>query len=155
MTLVLDAAPLVAAADRRDPLKPHIESLLRNEPGQLVIPAPVTAEVDYLLGQRLGRAARLAFLEDLAAGRLVVACLDATDHGTVAGLEKQYTDLDVGLSDLSMVVIAGRYGTSRLVTFDERHFRSLRTLDGGWFTLLPVDDAEGRESRTHRRRKQT
>ncbi len=139
MTLVLDAAPLVAVADRRDPLRPRIEALLRNEPGELVIAAPVTAEVDYLLGQRLGRSARLAFLDDLAAGRFTVACLDTGDHAVVADLEKQYSDLDVGLADLSTVILAGRYGTSRVVTFDERHFRALRTIDGSQFTVLPAD----------------
>lgn len=141
MTVVLDAAPLLALADRRDPMGPRIEALLREEPGELLIPAPVTAEVDYLLGRRLGRVARLAFLDDLAAGRFTVACLDANDHGVVAGLERRYADLDVGLADLSVVVVAARSGTRRLVTFDERHFRALRPLNGGCFTLLPSDAA--------------
>ena len=61
MTLILDAAPLVALADRRDSLGPQIEMLLRQEPGELVVPAPVTAEVDYLLG-RLARADARAHL---------------------------------------------------------------------------------------------
>ena len=139
MTVILDAAPLVAVADRRDRLRPAIEALLRDEPGDLVIPAPVTAEVDYLLGRRLGRCSRLAFLDDLAAGRFTVAHMDANDHRVVADLERRYEDLDVGLSDLSVVVAARQYGTRRLLTFDERHFRALRSLYGDRFTLLPAD----------------
>ncbi|MHB8288963.1 MAG: type II toxin-antitoxin system VapC family toxin [Acidimicrobiales bacterium] len=139
MTVILDAAPLVAVADRRDRLRPAIEALLRDEPGDLVIPAPVTAEVDYLLGRRLGRCSRLAFHDDLAAGRFTVAHMDANDHRVVADLERRYEDLDVGLSDLSVVVAARQYGTRRLLTFDEHHFRALRSLDGGRFTLLPAD----------------
>ena len=77
MTLILDAAPLVALADRRDPIGQQIETVLQQESGELVVPAPVTAEVDYLLGRRLGRRARVAFLEDLAAGRFTVGCLEA------------------------------------------------------------------------------
>jgi predicted nucleic acid-binding protein len=141
VTLVIDAGPLVAAADQDDPIKPRIEALLRSEPGDLIIAAPVTAEIDYLLGQRLGRVARLAFLEDLAAGRFTVACLEPADQAMVVELEKQYADQDVGLADLSTVVVAGRYATSRILTFDERHFRSLRPIDGGHFTLLPIDSA--------------
>ena len=137
--MIVDSAPLVAVADRRDPMRPRIEALLNEEPGDLVIPAPITAEVDYLLGQRLGRSARLAFLDDIAAGRFTIAALDATDHGTVLDLERRYEDLDAGLADLSAVVMAERYGTSRVLTFDERHFRALRPLRGGHFTLLPVD----------------
>jgi predicted nucleic acid-binding protein len=140
MTLVLDAAPLVALADRSDRMQERVEAVLRDEPGDLVIPAPVSAEVDYLLGHRLGRPARLAFLDDLAAGRFTVACLDADDYAVIAGLERTYDDLDVGLSDLSLVVLASRFRTKRLLTFDERHFRELRSLGGEPFTLLPVDD---------------
>lgn len=139
MTLVVDTGPLIALADRLDPLKPRVEAVLQDEDGELVIPAPITAEVDYLLGKRLGRKARLAFLDDLAAGRFLVAGLDESDHARVAALERRYDDLDAGLADLSAVVVAARYETIRLLTFDERHFRSLRALDGRNFTLLPAD----------------
>jgi predicted nucleic acid-binding protein len=140
LTVVIDAAPLVAVADRRDRLREAVESVLREEPGELVIPAPVTAEVDYLLGRRLGRAARLGFIEDLAAGRFAVACFEADDYRVVAELERRYENLDAGLADLSVVVSAERHHTRRLLTFDERHFRTLRPLSGGRFTLLPVDE---------------
>ena len=141
MTLILDAAPLVALADRRDPIGQRIETVLQQESGELVVPAPVTAEVDYLLGRRLGRRARVAFLEDLAAGRFTVGCLEPDDHGVVVDLERRYADMDVGLADLSVVVLAQRWSTRRLLTFDDRHFRTLRPLGGGLFTLLPVDES--------------
>ena len=144
MTLVLDAAPLVAVADRRDRLAPTIEAILRSESGELVIPLPVAAEVDYLLGRRLGRRSRLAFLDDLAAGRFRLEPLDAGDLQTVANLERVYDDLDFGLADLSVVVAAARHATRRILTLDERHFRALRNLDGRPFVLLPADiDADG------------
>jgi predicted nucleic acid-binding protein len=141
VTLILDAAPLVALADRQDALGPQIETLLQQESGELVVPAPVTAEVDYLLGRRLGRRARLAFLDDLAAGRFIVGCLEDDDHGIVLDLERRYADLDVGLADLSVVVLAERWSTRRLLTFDDRRFRALRPLEGGQFTLLPIDES--------------
>jgi predicted nucleic acid-binding protein len=139
VTLIVDAAPLVALADRRDPIGPQIATLLQGEPGELVVPAPVTAEVDYVLGRRLGRRARVAFIDDLAAGRFAVGCLEDDDHAVVADLERRYADLDVGLADLSVVVLAKRWDTRRLLTFDDRHFRALRPLTGGRFTLLPAD----------------
>jgi predicted nucleic acid-binding protein len=139
VTLVLDAAPLVALADPADPWQSRVEAVLREEPGDLVIPAPVSAEIDYLLGSRRGRRARLAFLDDVAEGRFTVACLDPHDYGLVVGLERKYDDLDVGLADLSIVLLAARLGTRRVLTFDERHFRALRTMKGAHFTLLPMD----------------
>ena len=59
-------------------------------------------------------------------------------YGVVVHLERRYADLDVGLADLSVVVLAERWGTRRPLTLDD-HFRALRPLAGGQFTLLPFD----------------
>ena len=139
MTLVLDAAPLVALADAKEP---QLEALLRirdEEEGQLVLPAPVAAEVDYLLGVRFGEAARRAFLSDLAARRYHVACLEPDDYRAVSELDIRYSDLGLGLADCSIAVLAERYETRRLLSFDERHFRTVAPLQGGSFELLPAD----------------
>ena len=139
MTLILDAAPLVASADAKEP---QLEALLRirdQEEGPLVLPAPIAAEVDYLLGVRFGEAARRAFRSDLAAQRYEVACLEAGDYRAVADLDARYADLGLGLADCSIVVLAERYGTRRLLSFDERHFRAVAPLQGGSFALLPAD----------------
>ncbi len=139
MTLILDAAPLVALADAEEP---KLDALLRirgEEEGSLVLPAPVAAEVDYLLGVRFGEAARRAFLSDLAARRYEIACLEAGDYRTVAELDARYADLGLGLADCSILVLADRFKTRRLLTFDERHFRAVAPLQGGSFQLLPAD----------------
>jgi predicted nucleic acid-binding protein len=137
MTLLVDAAPLVALADRRDPLRSAVREALEAERGALVIAAPVTAEADYLLGVRIGQPARLAFLEDLAAGRFAVECLEPDEYAGVTRLERHYLDLDLGLADCATVLLAARLRTRRVLTFDERHFRAVRPLQGGAFELLP------------------
>lgn len=139
MTLVLDAAPVVALADAGDPQREAILEVLRGERGALIVPAPVTAEIDYLLGQRFGRAARAAFVRDLAAGRYTVACLEREDYAAVGELDGRYADLELGLADCALVVCAHRYRTTRIVSFDERHFRAVTPLQGDAFTILPAD----------------
>jgi predicted nucleic acid-binding protein len=139
VTLVIDAAPLVALADQGEPRREEILELLRAARGALFIPAPVTAEIDYLLGRRFGPPARRAFLEDLAARRYESPGLEAGDYDAALEVDRRYGDLDVGLADLSVVVLARRLGTRRILTFDERHFRTVRPLQGGTFTLLPAD----------------
>lgn len=152
MTLIIDAAPLVALGDRRDPLHHAVLQTLESESGDLVVPAPVSAEIDYLLRSRGGRDAARRFLRDVAEGRLQVEGLSRDEHGIVLDLDGRYGDLDVGLADLSVVVLAQRFRTRRLLTFDERHFRALRPVAGGTFTLLPADqDAPGRGARPGRR----
>jgi len=83
LTLLIDAGPLVALADPGEPHRDAILDALASEPGRLVIPAPRTAEVDYLLGQRFGSGARRAFLSDLATGRFSVVSLERGDYATV------------------------------------------------------------------------
>ncbi len=137
MTLIVDAAPLVALGDARDPLHATVGDVLRAEGGDLVVPAPVSAEVDYLIRRRGTPAAARAFLRDVASGRFRVEGLTADEHGTVARLDEQYADLDLGLADLSVVILAHRFRTRRLLTFDERDFRAVTPLSGGSFMLLP------------------
>ncbi len=139
MTLIVDAGPLVASTDVRDVRRLDVQQLLVESPGPLVIPAPVTAEADYLLGQRVGENARRGFLDDLASRRFEVECLTELDYTTVATLQRQYADLRLGLADLSVVVVAARLRCTRVLTFDERHFRAIRPLHGDAFELLPAD----------------
>jgi predicted nucleic acid-binding protein len=139
VTVVIDAGPLVAFGDANDPRFAQIDRLLRAVEGPLVIPAPITAEVDYLLGQRVGRRPQRDFIADLAAGRFTVACLEREDYATIGRLDAHYADLELGLADCALVVIASRYETNRIISFDERHFRAVTPLTGGSFTILPAD----------------
>jgi predicted nucleic acid-binding protein len=140
VTLIIDAAPIVAAADPDEPRRAAVLEAMRAEPGALVIPAPVTAEIDYLFGRRFGRPARSAFLRDLVAGRFAVACLERDDYETISGLERRYADLELGLADCAVVTLAQRLQTDRILSFDERHFRTVTPLQGGAFQILPADD---------------
>lgn len=139
MTLLIDAAPLVALADPTEPQREAILDALTSETGTLVIPAPTTAEIDYLLGQRFGPGARRAFLADLAAGRFSVGNLERGDYATIIDLDTRYADLDLDLADCALVTLAARHRTTRILSFDERHFRAVAPLHGKAFTLLPAD----------------
>jgi predicted nucleic acid-binding protein len=139
LTLLIDAGPVVALADPDEPQREGILATLRDEPGDLVMPAPTTAEVDYLLGQRFGQTARRAFLRDLARGRFSIACLEREDYEKISDLDTRYADLGLGLADCALVALADRYRTTRIVSFDERHFRAVTPLGGGAFTILPTD----------------
>ena len=139
MTVVIDAGPLVALGDANDPYFPRIDQLLRTVDGPLIVPAPVTTEVDHLLGQRIGHGAQRNFIADLAAGRFTVACLEREDYTSIGELDARYADLGLGLAGCALVVIANRYSTDRIVSFDERHFRAVTPLAGGAFEILPAD----------------
>jgi uncharacterized protein len=83
----------------------------------------------------------MALLNDLAEDVYQVAGFTAQDAERVASLVQRYADLKLGLADAHTMVLAApeRYGTTRVLTFDRRHFRAVKPLQGGVFTVLPAD----------------
>jgi uncharacterized protein len=139
LALIVDAGGLYAQADRADPAHAAVVELLKAEPGALVTSEVAAAEADYLILNRLGIDVELAFLDDLAEGTFLVECLTREELGAARALARRYQDLELGLADTSLVVLARRYRTRRIITFDERAFRTVAPLQGGSFTVLPAD----------------
>jgi predicted nucleic acid-binding protein len=103
-------------------------------------PVPfILAELDYLIGTRVGTAAEMALLEEVARGAYRLETFTASDVQRARMVLEKFQDLNVGLADASIVVLAERYRIRDVLTLDERHFRPLRTLDGHPFRLIPAD----------------
>lgn len=139
MTMVVDAGPLYSQADRTDPDHVLVAEMLRGTREPLVVSAFAAAEADFLVLTRLGVDTELAFLEDLTTGAFQVEGLTNPELREAWELATRYRDLKLGLSDASIAVLAKRFKTRRLLTFDERVFRAVAPLQGGRFTLLPAD----------------
>ena len=139
MTILVDAGPVISFATLDHPVSRRAAAFIKATHEDLVIPAPVAAEIDYQLQTKMNPAANRPFLRDLASGRYHVACLEPADYRTAVTLNDRYADLNVGLADLSIIILAARYRTNRILTFDQRHFRLMQPLQGGAFTLLPFD----------------
>jgi uncharacterized protein len=139
VALIVDAGALYAQADAEEPRHDAVARVLVAEREALVTTELAVAEADYLILTRLGVGVELAFLEDLAMGTYVVECLTRDELRTAREVVERYHDLRLGLADASMVVLAHRFGTRRILTFDERAFRSVASLQGGSFTVLPAD----------------
>jgi uncharacterized protein len=139
VTLIVDAGALYGHADVRDPDHQAIVLTLDQERGALIASAFAAAEADYMILERLGVDAELAFLTDLASGAYRLECLTESELGSARDLARKHRDLKIGIADASLVVLADRFGTRRILTFDERHFRALIPLQGGAFTILPSD----------------
>lgn len=136
--IVVDTSGVFVALDRSQPdHDAALGALAGDEP--LVLSPFVLAELDYLLGTRVSSAASLELLRDVEAGAFELAAFTPDDVGDAADIVARYADLDLGLTDASIVVLAERYETDRVLTLDHRHFRALRTIRGAPFELLPAD----------------
>jgi predicted nucleic acid-binding protein len=137
--ILLDSSGLLAVLNDREPLHREAAGALDHEPPPYVLSPFVLAELDYLLGHEAGPTAEIGLLRDVAAGSYQLAPFGAEDVGAATQIVERCRDLKIGLADASIVVLAERYGTTRVLTLDERHFRALRTTGGKRFTILPAD----------------
>ena len=139
--IVLDTSGLLAALDADQRSHGPALEVLASDDGPLLLSPFVLAELDYLLLERVGTGAELALLEEVGAGAYDLVPFGAAEVATAAGLVRRYDELRIGLADASIAVIAAAARTTRLLTLDERHFRTMRPLWGEAFTLLPADQS--------------
>jgi predicted nucleic acid-binding protein len=139
MAIIADSGAVYGLYDRRDAFHKGLRSALETARDRIILPAPILGEIDYLLRVRLGNAALLQFLEDIQEGAFAVEMVTLDDLRRCAALITKYGDLDLGLSDASVVAIAERLGANRILTVDQRDFRVIRSVHGRPFRLLPAD----------------
>jgi predicted nucleic acid-binding protein len=135
--LVADTSGLIAYFDRKDQHHQRAAAALASDPGPFVVSPFVIAEVDYLLSTRQGTSAELAALVQLSGGAWELPCIDAASLTKITEIVERYGDQNIGVCDASLVFLADRYRTARVLTLDLRHFQVLRTLSGRPFQLLP------------------
>lgn len=137
MALICDTGPLYAAIDKADVNHRVCAELLGETREQIIVPAAVAAELDWLVGSRLGEEPFVTFLSDVMDGTVVVADLERTDYVRVRELLTGYADLGLGFVDAAVLAIVERLGESKLATLDHRHFRTLRPRHVAALELLP------------------
>ncbi|MBH5335408.1 PIN domain-containing protein [Streptomyces pactum] len=135
--IICDTGPIVAAFNAKDDRHADCLALLETHPGPLLIPAPILAEVCYLLGTRAGPRAEAIFLRAVASGELRLVPLTSEDLSRMAELVEQYADLPLGAADASVVAVAERLGAIDVATIDLRHFHVVRPKHAQALTLLP------------------
>lgn len=139
MALICDTSGVYALYDADDSHHDATRSLVESEPGPLFLPVILLAEIDYLLQVRLGPDAAVDFIEALEQRDFEVVPLLDEDVTRCRELAVQYRDLKIGLADASIVAVAERLRISRLLSHDQRHFRTIRPRGFDHFVLLPAD----------------
>jgi hypothetical protein len=135
--LICDTSGLLAYFDASDAHNAQMAAVIEVETGPFVVSPYVVAELDHLLAARRGVPAELAALAELSSGAWDLAKFDAADLGDACAVVERYQDQEIGVADASLVVLADRYRTDRLLTLDRRHFHVVRTTAGKSFKLLP------------------
>jgi hypothetical protein len=137
--ILLDTSGLLSALDGSQRQHAACAEVLQEDVGPFLLSPFVLAELDYLLGARVGVHAQLAFLGEVAQGAYRLEAFSADDVARAREVIERYPALRIGLADASIVVLAERHGIRDVLTLDVRHFRAIRTRDRGRLRLLPAD----------------
>lgn len=137
--ILLDTSGLLSALDGSQRYHRECAALLAAAPPPLLLSPFVLAELDYLLMRHVGRRAQAALLEEVARGVYQLEPFDAADVARANAVIGRYADLEIGLADASIVVLAERHAVAEVLTLDQRHFRAMRMERRKRFKLLPFD----------------
>lgn len=134
---LLDAGPLVAALNRRDPHHARSAAALASFSGTLVTTGAVVTEAMHFLGGVPDGAETLAgFLDDAQAD--IRDCFAPLQLHAASRLMKKYADTPMDFADATLVLLADETGLDQILTLDERGFRVFRFRGTRRFRLVPT-----------------
>lgn len=139
--ILLDTSGLLAALDASEARHAQAALALRAAGSPRLLSPFVLAELDYLLATRVSGGAERGLLAEVVRGAYKLEPFGSDDVAAALQVLQRYPDLDLGLADASLVVLADRHQVTDILTLDERHFRTVRRTDGRPFRLLPTDAA--------------
>ncbi len=138
--IIADTGFWVALASARDRHHDVATRVLGELEEPLISTWPVATETCHLLTARIGAHASIRFMAACDAGGLILASPDVHPSGVAASLMAKYCDLPMDLADASLVLLAAHLGHGRILSTDQRDFRTYRWKDHEPFQniLLPA-----------------
>ncbi|MCE0522758.1 MAG: PIN domain-containing protein [Methylacidiphilales bacterium] len=134
-TRLLDAGPIIAYLDFRDPAHEFSVETLDGFNGQLITTSAVITEAMHFLIRHLnGPALLLEFLE--VSSVKVVECCQPEDLRSAVALMTKYADTPMDFADATLVLLGDTLGQREICTLDRRGFSTYRTASGKRFNLV-------------------
>jgi uncharacterized protein len=135
MNILADTNAIIALLDHSDKYHTSIVQIVENN--EILIPATILPEVDYLVNKYLGERVARSFLEALVDGSFQYLPVEIIDIDRAIKIMARYQDIPLGLVDCSLVALAERYQINQILTLDRRHFNIVRPEGVKYFELLP------------------
>lgn len=124
--LIADSGFFYALVDRGD--RHHLRAVAAMAEVQepLISTWPVLTEATHLLRMRLSASIATRFVENVADGLCLVYAIDAAEIRRIAAVMKKYVDLPMDLADASLVLLAEHLDDGRILSTDQRDFKTYR-----------------------------
>lgn len=106
----------------------------------LVATWPVLTEATHILATRAHPGLASGLVESFASGEFLLAEQGIGDLRRMETLMRKYRDLPMDVADASLVVLAEKIGSGRILSTDRRDFKSYRWKNRKPFTNLMFPD---------------
>lgn len=124
--IIIDTGYWLALANRKDKHHGRALELFDTLDEPFITTWPVMTETCHLLLNRLGSISQLRFIQSWIRGAFEVYEIPPESDERIFVLMKKYQDLPMDLADASLVVLAEALGSGRILSTDERDFKSYR-----------------------------
>lgn len=133
--IAVDAGFLFALVDRRDAWHDRARAMAPTASQGWVTTWPVLTEAAHLMTRWLGAPFAAALMDDVAAGGIAVWEPPPALWPRIPTLMRKYARLPMDLADASLVLLAEDLGHGRILSTDQRDFRTYR-----WKQRKPFDN---------------
>jgi uncharacterized protein len=136
--IVVDTGFLYALLDRDDAWHARSVAAADSIEDAWITTWPVLTEATHLVARYLGVAAAVSLMQDVADGDIHVWDMPTQARSRLPALMNRYADLPMDLADASLVLLAEFLGHGRILTTDQRDFRTYR-----WKSRRPFENLLG------------
>ncbi len=134
--VIADTGFWLALANRTDRYHDIARTCLSEIREPLVTTWPVMTETCYLLLSKLGNDSQEKFVKSFTEGAFEIFDLTREHVPRIVRNMRKYSDLPMDLADASLVVLAEHLGHGRILSTDERDFKTYRWKQHKPFTNL-------------------
>lgn len=124
--IAVDAGFLYAIVDRRDRWHARSRAAAANRDEGWITTWPVLAETTYLFQKRLNGDYSAALMDDVAEGGVDIWNVPPGELARIPALMRRYASLPMDLADATLFLLAEHLGHGRILSTDERDFKTYR-----------------------------
>ncbi len=124
--IIVDSGFWLAIGNSKDQYHKIASAKFKEIEETLITTWPVVTETCYLLNSRSNQKAQSNFLSYFANGGFTCFDIKPSHLSRMLALMEKYRDLPMDLADASLVILAEEIGTGKILSTDQRDFKSYR-----------------------------
>ena len=135
--IIVDTSALLAMHDTREKSHLELRKIAQSRKQELIVSPYVVAEFDYMISKANSSDFSLRALNNLLIAPFELVQLTTEDFIKATEVMEKYQDLSIGVTDASLIALAARFETSKIMTLDRRHFSAMKLLSGKPVQVIP------------------